>query len=410
MALSLPGGTKRGSIFNRVYTTVVGPDGTSTADISLGQRKTLADEVKEACHKLGLVSDGPLEESFVLTIGHGAGSVIATKGHLSKYLEQSNPEKLHCRKVSEVAMSLVASLEAPSETAREKAYLQLLKAVKNEYLLYEVICKRNGIQVALREAQATQCRTRPPLALVCSLLNDDNAEDWLDERQDCKELGIQLFRYLLVAIFEDGADPSICHLCLTIVMSLLQKLPSLQDVVNQVIQEEREKEEKGEVSPVASNLSIDDDDEHDASFQSCAANLLLASLQEDDPKLQEERYDNLLVAYTGACTELASAAVAGTSSSAPEELVKLERRIEHLQGLNRKLKAQLRLKWAAMIKMAKFVFVDDDVIDRSLEPVIRIGWDGFKWNKGYSLLHYAADCVTDPEAAKENKRGRGADG
>ncbi|CAK9112213.1 unnamed protein product [Durusdinium trenchii] len=183
-------------------------------------------------------------------------------------------------------------------------------------------------------------------------------------------------------------------------MSLLQKLPSLQDVVNQVIQEEREKEEKGEVSPVASNLSIDDDDEHDASFQSCAANLLLASLQEDDPKLQEERYDNLLVAYTGACTELASAAVAGTSSSAPEELVKLERRIEHLQGLNRKLKAQLRLKWAAMIKMAKFVFVDDDVIDRSLEPVIRIGWDGFKWNKGYSLLHYAADCVTDPEVVE----------
>lgn len=25
---------------------------------------------------------------------------------------------------------------------------------------------------------------------------------------------------------------------------------------------------------------------------------------------------------------------------------------------------------------------------------------------GYSLLHYAADCVTDPEAAKENKRGK----
>eukprot|EP00913_Durusdinium_trenchii_P023631 g22202.t1 len=50
--------------------------------------------------------------------------------------------------------------------------------------------------------------------------------------------------------------------------------------------------------------------------------------------------------------------------------------------------------------MAKFVFVDDDVIDRSLEPVIRIGWDGFKWNKGYSLLHYAADCVTDPEVVE----------
>ena len=49
------------------------------------------------------------EESFVFTRGAGAAPVIVTKADLSKSLEQ--PVKLHLRKVSEVAMSLVAALE-----------------------------------------------------------------------------------------------------------------------------------------------------------------------------------------------------------------------------------------------------------------------------------------------------------
>eukprot|EP00435_Cladocopium_sp_Y103_P002323 s2808_g1.t1 len=270
--------------------------------------------------------------------------------------------------------------------------------------LDEVISKRNGLQVALREVQATQCCKRPPLAVACAMLNDDNAEDWLDERQDCKELGIGLFRHLLVSIFaEDAADTSIRHLCLSLVISLLQKLPSLAEVVNQVIREEKEKEENGGDSMVAVHLNaVEEEEDCEVSFQYCAANLLLASLAEsqDERKVQEERFDQLLVAYTGACTELASAAVHGTSSSAPEELEKLQRRIEHLQGRNRQLESQVRLKWAAMIKMAKFVYVDDDVIDKSLESVIRNGWDAFKWNRGYSLLHYAAECVQDPQVVE----------
>ena len=53
------------------------------------------------------------EESFVFTLGAGAAPVIVTKADLSKSLEQLQqlPVKLHLRKVSEVAMSLVAALE-----------------------------------------------------------------------------------------------------------------------------------------------------------------------------------------------------------------------------------------------------------------------------------------------------------
>jgi len=53
------------------------------------------------------------EESFVFTLGAGAAPVIVTKADLAKSLEQLQqlPVKLHLRKVSEVAMSLVAALE-----------------------------------------------------------------------------------------------------------------------------------------------------------------------------------------------------------------------------------------------------------------------------------------------------------
>lgn len=56
------------------------------------------------------------EESFVFTLGAGAAPVIVTKADLSKSLEQLQqlPVKLHLRKVSEVAMSLVAALEVGS--------------------------------------------------------------------------------------------------------------------------------------------------------------------------------------------------------------------------------------------------------------------------------------------------------
>ncbi|CAL1171149.1 unnamed protein product [Cladocopium goreaui] len=65
------------------------------------------------------------EESFLFTVGSGAAAVIVTKAELSRYLEKG---KIHLRKVPEVATCLVAALEASSETAREKAYLQLLNA------------------------------------------------------------------------------------------------------------------------------------------------------------------------------------------------------------------------------------------------------------------------------------------
>ena len=58
------------------------------------------------------------EESFVFTRGAGAAPVIVTKADLSKSLEQQ-PVKLHLRKVSEVAMSLVAALEVGLVSVKE---------------------------------------------------------------------------------------------------------------------------------------------------------------------------------------------------------------------------------------------------------------------------------------------------
>lgn len=75
MALAVPGSPqRRASIFKRgVTTTLHGPNDLST-EIALGQRETLAEEVKEACRKLGVQSDGPLEESFLFTVGSGAAA------------------------------------------------------------------------------------------------------------------------------------------------------------------------------------------------------------------------------------------------------------------------------------------------------------------------------------------------
>ncbi|CAJ1330223.1 unnamed protein product, partial [Effrenium voratum] len=115
-------------------------------------------------------------------------------------------------------------------------------------------------------------------------------------------------------------------------------------------------------------------------------------LKEESDSLRSS-FDRLLAAYTSAAASLGTSK--GTGLARPE-LEIMERRVENLQELNSKMKAQVRLQHEAMRKMVRFVSVHDDVIDKSLEGIVRFGWDGLRWKRGYTMLHYCAECVEEP--------------
>ncbi|CAJ1427220.1 unnamed protein product, partial [Effrenium voratum] len=396
--------------------SVVCPDGTQK-DVLFDHRESFSEQVRKICQQLGVATNEEDEESFILTVA-SAGPVISSKADLANYLQHPS-ERLHLRRAAEVAESQLAAVKAgPRETALQ----QLLQAVKNESLRAEVV-ERDGIQLAVQDLLQNKDQAKLPLALLCELMNDESADTWLEDHEEDPDLGPPLFRQLLAMLFpeQDDSPDDNRHACLSILLSLLQKLPGAAGKCHKAIKEERDKEDDGLYSFLVACLDSDEPPDDCDEFQDAAANLLLANLRHSalqdgqewivsflesagvsaaaQERLKEESdslrssFDRLLAAYTSAAASLGTSK--GTGLARPE-LEIMERRVENLQELNSKMKAQVRLQHEAMRKMVRFVSVHDDVIDKSLEGIVRFGWDGLRWKRGYTMLHYCAECVEEP--------------
>lgn len=78
----------------------------------------------------------------------------------------------------------------------------------------------------------------------------------------------------------------------------------------------------------------------------------------------------------------------------------LQRRLEQLQGLH-ELRGDVQQREDLVRKMLGFVrsFVALEScpqIEGVLETVVRLGWDNVAWTRGYTLLHFVAECLDDP--------------
>ena len=65
------------------------------------------------------------------------------------------------------------------------------------------------------------------------------------------------------------------------------------------------------------------------------------------------------------------------------------------------MQAELRRRHRQMCKLVEFVHVEGwPKLEQSLPEVIRHGWDGMQFQRNYNLLHYAAECVDDPDVVE----------
>ncbi|CAE7209347.1 unnamed protein product, partial [Symbiodinium natans] len=314
---------------------------------------------------------------------------------------------------------------------QNKMHLNDASAVSADPQIAYAVIEQNGLQPALGLAIESKCLDSASLALLCELFqhyNSDAFSDWLEEFHDIKELGPDLFHRLLASLFpsDEDIDPrraSTQKACLGVLLFLLQETDAGASVAHEVLQRIRPDKDDSLYTILVSSIGSEDDEDCD-DFQAHAAHLIILSLlgaAKEDKKLQAQivealqgansdiqarglqlstdlkaSFDHLLVSYLGACTEVASSSLAGAGRG-PEKLSKLESEIEHLEKLNSQLKVQLRQQHAAMHRMADFVSIESDpVVEQALEGIIRLGWDSLNWKRGYTMLHYCAECVEEP--------------
>eukprot|EP00928_Gymnodinium_smaydae_P010436 TRINITY_DN13935_c0_g1_i1.p1 TRINITY_DN13935_c0_g1~~TRINITY_DN13935_c0_g1_i1.p1 ORF type:complete len:1130 (+),score=292.18 TRINITY_DN13935_c0_g1_i1:157-3546(+) len=79
-----------------------------------------------------------------------------------------------------------------------------------------------------------------------------------------------------------------------------------------------------------------------------------------------------------------------------EDIEALEKRLRHMQDINKSLKADLRHRHEVMQKLTSFVRMDEyPEIEKALEGIVRNGWDGIHWPSDFTLLHWCAENVSD---------------
>jgi len=105
--------------------------------------------------------------------------------------------------------------------------------------------------------------------------------------------------------------------------------------------------------------------------------------------------EELLVECCTSSTISAELGKADSKSSLLEEIEQIKKQNKVLSKRKMKVEYELRKMHQAMSKMVDFVDVRDDLVNQSLNAIIRFGWDSVNWQRGYTALHFAAECSDD---------------
>jgi hypothetical protein len=50
-----------------------------------------------------------------------------------------------------------------------------------------------------------------------------------------------------------------------------------------------------------------------------------------------------------------------------------------------------------MCKLVEMIDAGNPLVNQSMRAVIKYGWDSIHWQRGYSILHFAAECLNNPD-------------
>ncbi|CAD7935682.1 unnamed protein product [Amoebophrya sp. A25] len=118
--------------------------------------------------------------------------------------------------------------------------------------------------------------------------------------------------------------------------------------------------------------------------------------------------DSLLSSLATACAdnerlELSGGTPGGGGHSlatGSESVDNLKATLRKMDDRRRKVEADLRRMHQAMCKMVELVDVENALVNQSLRAIVRYGWDSIHWQKGYTCLHFAAECMDAPNVVE----------
>ncbi|CAD7963983.1 unnamed protein product [Amoebophrya sp. A120] len=115
--------------------------------------------------------------------------------------------------------------------------------------------------------------------------------------------------------------------------------------------------------------------------------------------------DSLLSSLATACAEterleLSGGQGGGGLATGADSIENLKQTLRKMDERRRKVEADLRKAHQAMCKMVELVDVDNALVNQSLRAIVRYGWDSIHWQKGYTCLHFAAECMEAPNVVE----------
>lgn len=86
----------------------------------------------------------------------------------------------------------------------------------------------------------------------------------------------------------------------------------------------------------------------------------------------------------------------GGGGSTRSQLAQLKQAMSKMDARRRKVESEMRKAHQIMCKMVELVDVDNPLVNQSVRAIVKYGWDSIHWQKGYTCLHFAAECMDAP--------------
>ncbi|CAD7963989.1 unnamed protein product, partial [Amoebophrya sp. A120] len=123
---------------------------------------------------------------------------------------------------------------------------------------------------------------------------------------------------------------------------------------------------------------------------------LLLRQQELDPVRKSEFLNQvLLLNLVDASVEQELIEYRQKCTAERNEIDLLKQQLKRIETRRRKLENDLRHYHLVMVKMVELISLEHAHVYESLKAIVKFGWDSMKWRRGYTVLHFVAECLDD---------------
>eukprot|EP00392_Amoebophrya_sp_AT5.2_P015633 g15848.t1 len=125
------------------------------------------------------------------------------------------------------------------------------------------------------------------------------------------------------------------------------------------------------------------------------SDLLLRQQDLDSIRKQEFLNQVLLLNLLDANTEMELQNYQQRCKMEQNEINLLKQQLKRIETRRRKLENDLRHYHLVMVKMVELIVLEHSHVYESLKAIVKFGWDSMKWRRGYTVLHFVAECLDD---------------